>query len=108
MINNFLSTGWAKKGPVGRSGFSPPCFSFFVGPFSPLGRWTGNNFLFKGGLTSYFSVSCFRCATILEIFFLGILVIYLIIVTFLKINRYISPRYVLGTKIYDMSISVTQ
>ena len=71
MINRFLSARWAKKGPVGRSGFPPPPLFFIdydvlrnlgkklfskimnkipVGPFfSSLGRWTGNNFLFKGG-----------------------------------------------------------
>ena len=31
MINTFLSTGWAKKRPVGRSGFFFLfCFSFFI------------------------------------------------------------------------------
>ena len=74
MINRFLSTAWAKKKPVGRSGFfNLIFFTFFIGYdvliilrkkthskfmkniiqsglFSPLGRWTGNNYLFKGGL----------------------------------------------------------
>ena len=71
----FLFARWAKKLPVGRSGF----FSFFFNfvfykleciggkvnkekslfkiwkknsHFSPLGRWTGNNILFKDDLSS--------------------------------------------------------
>ena len=67
MINSFLSTGRTKKLRVGRSGFfSPPFFidydvliklrtkshqkKFQAALFCPPGRWTGNNFLFKGGL----------------------------------------------------------
>ena len=73
MNNRFLSTGSAKKRPVGRSGFSFPNFflyklectgggvkkisfenmktkKFQSALFSPLWRWTGNNSLFKGGL----------------------------------------------------------
>ena len=84
MINSFLSTGWGKKEPIGRSGFFFLIFFIFSifhfsvtrmlrkkklfsktmkkkfqsALFSLLGRWTANYFLFKGGVItkgSYYS-----------------------------------------------------
>ena len=76
MINSFLSIGWGGKGPVGRESFFFffPNFIFYKiectgggggikiyenmeekkkefqsALFSPLERWTGNNFSIKGG-----------------------------------------------------------
>ena len=59
MNYRFLWAGWAKKRPVDRSDFF--FFLFFFSHklectgekdnfFSPLGRWTGNNFSFEDGL----------------------------------------------------------
>ena len=53
MINCFLSTGWEKKKASREVGiFSKITKKMFQsGPLSPLGRWTGNIYLFKGGLS---------------------------------------------------------